>query len=446
MNRRAALLLVLSVVGLFCVGAFSGFRILSDGLRTVRETTDERLRAIGTTLARALAVGAGPEVLRAVRRDCLLEDAYLLGPDLRPVDRGPVALLRVDPDRALRAAAGAASVGPAYELEAPPGLEPDPLESPTNDAARPPGAPRGKAVLAGYFPVDRGGRREVLVLEAGASFTAAAVTLRRDALGVLLASFVLVLLCGGLLFLSLRAAARERLLFAQAERGRALTQMAAMVTHEIRNPLGTIRAGVELLREQHRRRDGESADDAEIYADVLSEIARLKDLSGGFLTLARDAPLQLGDCDLSQVCDELCAQLRREYPDLTIVREGAAAVTVTADGDKVRQILRNLLQNGAQALTGRGELRARVSATRDGAEVLVSDDGPGIETQLSRRLFEPFATTKEGGTGLGLVIARRFAERHGGSLTLLSAPRGAHFLLTLPRRPHNVEAPNGLHE
>ena len=120
---------------------------------------------------------------------------------------------------------------------------------------------------------------------------------------------------------------------------------------------------------------------------------------------------------------------------LRIERTGAARAPLLADPDKLRQVLRNLLRNAAQAMDGRGLLSVAVTTNRRSVSVLVSDDGPGITGQLSRRLFEPFATTKEGGTGLGLVISRRIAEQHGGSLELLPSSQGAHFLLTVPRRP-----------
>lgn len=483
MKRRLALLVFLSVFGVFAVGATLSFRLLVVGLRSAQGATEERLRGIGLTLARSLQAlpakegAAGQGLLRGVRHDCLLEDAYLLGRDLRPLaGRSALTLLRVDPDRALMAAAGVPSVGPAYDLDAPPvGAAPRERPSPGAQAAPAGGGalpaeedpaplPRGKAVLAGYFPVDRpGAERQVLVLEAGASFAAAPQALRQAAVGLIGAGAVLSLLCLGLLAATLRAAARERVLFAQAERGRALSQMAAMVTHEIRNPLGTIRAGVELLRElRHPRRGRGDADlrhdaapasadngEQEIFNDVLEEVGRLKELSAQFLELARDPPLQPQPCDLGVLCDELCAQLRREYPDresrggsavdgaerLRIERTGAARAPLLADPDKLRQVLRNLLRNAAQAMDGRGLLSVAVTTNRRSVSVLVSDDGPGITGQLSRRLFEPFATTKEGGTGLGLVISRRIAEQHGGSLELLPSSQGAHFLLTVPRRP-----------
>lgn len=433
MSRRAALLMLLSVAGLLTVGVVLSWRLLQAFSEVSESATADRLRGIGTTAAHAVALGAGEAQLLAICRENLLEDAYLLDASLRPLRHGAaLSLLRIDPDRAMRALAGQPSVGLAYHLEA---VDPDAAGVPSSPAE----------VLAGYFRVPAppsgvagSGAARVLVLEAGAAFVAAPRRLRAAVWATTAAAGGLAALFLLLVLQAVRAARRERKLYGQVQRGQAISQMAAMVAHEIRNPLGTIQAGTELLREQRP--------DNPLIEDILEEVRRISGLTSEFLQLARDAPLELREVDLSALCDDVCGQLRRAQGQgmatapgpHRIERAGEDGVMVVGDAGRLRQVLLNLALNALQAQEKTAGL-LEVSVSRRGAfaEVLVRDEGPGIDERLGKQLFEPFATTKVGGTGLGLVLSRRIAERHGGALDLVQnrpGERGARFLLRLPRR------------
>ena len=428
MKLRAAALLLVSVAGLLSIGIGLCFYLLSVGLSATQQVTEERLRAIGVTTAYAVGLASAQTeaaLLDSVARTNQLEGAYLLNGSaggLQPVPRpgrAALNLLRIDPDRALRALHGEMSIGAAYNLERTDDLL-------TSDAT--------SLVLAGYFPVAAESRPStVLVLEAGAAFIAAPLRLRGAAWAASAVAAALATLCVLLLLGALRAAARERRLYAQAERGQALRQMAAMIAHEIRNPLGTIRAGVELLRE--------APGSPELVADILAEIERLSGLTTEFLTLSRDAALRLTSVDLAALCDAIVERLRRipASAGLVLRRTGAAAARVQADAERVTQVLLNLSLNAAEAMNSSGELELRVEPGRREVAILILDSGPGISARTSRRLFEPFQTTKAAGSGLGLVLSRRIAEKHGGSLQWV--PKSAHelhgacFKLCLPISP-----------
>lgn len=457
MRLRAASLLGVSIVGLVAVAVVLCFRLLSAGLHATQQVTTERLRAIGMTAAQALpltAPASEPAFLAAVVRDNQLEAAYLLTESdgvLKPASGGEgpgrapgpgaslVNWLRADPDRALRALRGEPSVGAAYSLEP---VGPRPGGDGSGDEADEGGQAPSATILAGYFPVLRPQQPpRVLVVEAGAAFVTAPQRLRATAWAASAGAGVLAALCIALLLSALRAAAREQKLSVQAERGQAIRQMAAMVAHEIRNPLGTIRAGVELLREQ--------AASPEIVTDVLAEVERLSDLTRDFLSLSTDPPLRLGEVDLAALCDEVIERLRRQHPGeaLRIERTGAPpgeSVLLRGDADRLRQVLLNLSINAIQAMNERGRLELCAERCSDGGQILVRDTGPGIDPELGRRLFEPFQTTKASGAGLGLALSRRIAERHGGTLEWVppatqaaagSGRPGACFRLRLPLAP-----------
>src|SRR6185436_11321296 len=207
-------------------------------------------------------------------------------------------------------------------------------------------------------------------------------------------------------------------------------QMAAVVAHEVRNPLAGIKGAMQVLIGRRAKDDEE----LQVLRDIVARVDSLNDLISDLMLFARPRPPQLADVELLHLAGEAVTMARRDPSGqgLDIRVEGDAA-TVRADADLVRATLLNLLLNAGQALGGRGRVTVCVTRTDGQASIQVQDNGPGIPDALREQVFEPFFTTKARGGGLGLAIARRTAEIHGGTVTLACpASGGTVVTLTLP--------------
>ena len=210
-----------------------------------------------------------------------------------------------------------------------------------------------------------------------------------------------------------RKAAEERLAH-QAALAR-VGQMAAVVAHEVRNPLAGIKGAMQVLMARR------SADDSElsVMRDIVARIDALGELINDLMVFARPRPPRLSVVEIHSILADAITIARRDpSADGILLSVEGEDVSVTADGELVRATVLNLLLNAAQAMGGDGRIRVRTSQ-RDGYAVIeIRDTGPGVPLEVREQIFEPFFTTKARGGGLGLPIARRTAELHGGSLTL----------------------------
>ena len=204
-----------------------------------------------------------------------------------------------------------------------------------------------------------------------------------------------------------------------------LGKMAAGLAHEIRKPLNGIKGFASILG---RSPDRDSAERRYI-AHIMSSADRLNGMLGRLLDFARPDDLRLGRCDLRAEAQQVAEFVRAEEPggEATVAVEvPEAARFVLADGDKVKQVLLNLVKNGVEALEGPGRVTVRARAEPGhgtlGVHVEVMDTGKGIAAEDLGRLGEPFYTDKEGGTGLGLAIVRRILQMHGTEPDITSRP------------------------
>ena len=222
-----------------------------------------------------------------------------------------------------------------------------------------------------------------------------------------------------------------------AERLSAVGELSAMLAHEIRNPLGSIRGTAEILRDDFRSGDPKY----EFLEILLKETDRLNRVVEDFLRLSRPIDVERKTCDVAGELREVVALLTAQAAtrQVRLDLETRDIPLVTGDGERLRQIFFNLLLNGIQATGPGGRVSVKVTEiaptgdTPAAIELAFSDTGRGIAPEEQERIFTPFFTTKEGGTGLGLAITRRIVEAHGGSIIVESEPgRGTTFRVRLP--------------
>ena len=227
----------------------------------------------------------------------------------------------------------------------------------------------------------------------------------------------------------------------RSERLAALGVLAAGVAHEVRNPLVGVRAAAQLME----REPGFPPNLQEYTAIVIREVDRLNRLVGDLLAFAGHRPLRMQACNVNQIVEEA---LRLEESALqpgalTVVRRYDPAVpAVAADPERLLQVFLNLIRNGVEAMAGQtGELHLRTRFERvapqcgggAAAVVEIGDQGPGMLPDIQAQVFNPFFTTKDGGTGLGLPVSLRIVEEHGGAIEVQSeVGQGTTFRVLLP--------------
>ena len=225
----------------------------------------------------------------------------------------------------------------------------------------------------------------------------------------------------------------------------AVGQFAGQLSHEIRNPLTSLKLNLQSLQ-----RDVAAAripaDAGQPIAICLREIERLDRVSRGVLSLGRERRAAAAQCSvhqsLSEALDTMRAQLDAQRVTVRTALD-ATADTVHGDAEQLTAVFVNLLLNAAEAMPDGGTIGVASANEQAGPEVAavirvsVADEGPGVAPELRERVFEPFFSTKPEGTGFGLALALRTVEEHGGRLRLESPLQGsgAVFVVELPLAP-----------
>jgi two-component system sensor histidine kinase HydH len=221
---------------------------------------------------------------------------------------------------------------------------------------------------------------------------------------------------------------------ARGERLATVGNLAAAVAHEIRNPLSAVSMGLQRLRAEFEPAEREEY--RRMVDLVQGEVRRLNAIVEEFLSLARPIQLRPEAVAVAGLLDEIRRLVEPQAGPAGIVVEEtipAGLPPVRADRDRIKQVLLNLVLNALEAMPSGGRVTLGAAASDRALTFTVADSGSGISPELLPRVFEPYVTTKTKGLGLGLAIARRIVEAHGGRIEAESGAQGTCFRVTLPQ-------------
>jgi len=210
-----------------------------------------------------------------------------------------------------------------------------------------------------------------------------------------------------------------------------LGEMVSGISHEIRNPLGIIRSSAELLKKKMA-----SFDPSNTIPDIIvEESGRLNNIITDFLNFAKPKRPDFTICHVEEILEKnikyLSAQTKSQ--GYIIKHNDNNLPEIMADFDMLYQAFLNLLINATQAMQNGGTIYVKISSTGDAVTILIEDEGEGIPDNLAEKIWDPFFTTKEKGTGLGLVIVKNIIEAHEGSIELENrSAGGVRAKVTLP--------------
>lgn len=241
---------------------------------------------------------------------------------------------------------------------------------------------------------------------------------------------------------------RRETMAARTEKRASIDELSASIAHEIRNPIAAAKSLVQQMGEDPR-----SLENVEYASVALEELDRVESSISHLLKYAREEDLEFDRVKLADVLDRALAEMRAKFEagHVAVARNYIGGPTLVADGSKLQQVFVNILDNAIDSFADEKEER-RIDLHIDGelpgrVRVRVRDNGGGIPEEKIERIFNPFFTTKETGTGLGLTGCRRIARELGGDLRLYPRARGgARAVLWLPRAdalPNTAQAVDG---
>jgi len=224
----------------------------------------------------------------------------------------------------------------------------------------------------------------------------------------------------------------------ESERFSAVTLLAAGVAHEIGNPLNSLDIHMQLMSRRIKKLPARARTELEKSISVARhEVARLDQIVTQFLRAIRPQPLKLSLENINRLIESSIAFLQIEIANRDVLVElelDRSLPGLHVDGDQIKQAFYNIIRNSVQAMKTGGILRVRTKADESHVFVIFSDTGPGIPMDNMARIFEPYFTTKESGSGLGLMIVQRVMQAHGGEVGIESTEgKGVTVVLRFPQ-------------
>jgi PAS domain S-box-containing protein len=211
-----------------------------------------------------------------------------------------------------------------------------------------------------------------------------------------------------------------------------LGEMAAVVAHEVKNPIAGIRGALQVIGS---RMPADSRDRS-VVGEIIARLDALNGIVQDLLVFARPRDLRTESVDLGSLVTNTASLIRRDpaLADMEVRINGDRSI-VRGDTEQLQFVFHNILLNAAQAMGGAGHVDVAIARSAEGCRVTIADHGPGMPPDVRAKAFEPFFTTKHRGTGLGLPIARRVVEAHGGQIEIDTPEAGGTIVsIVLPSR------------
>ena len=230
----------------------------------------------------------------------------------------------------------------------------------------------------------------------------------------------------------------------ESSRSDAVRDLAAGVAHEIGNPLNAISLNLQLLAREFRRETNETRRTRLLHdiSTAQNEVRRLEGIIKGFLSALRPAKLNLVPGSLVDPLTDTLDALKAQFEDRRIQTQlnlPSALPTVLVDRAQMEQVFFNLVKNALEAMKDGGSLEIEVDADDRDVHVVIRDNGSGMDAATLAHIFEPYQTSKEHGSGLGLMLSRRIVHAHGGEIDVESKPgAGTAFTVRIPRLEKRV--------
>ena len=217
---------------------------------------------------------------------------------------------------------------------------------------------------------------------------------------------------------------------------KAVSDLAAGVAHEIGNPLNAIAIALQLVRRDPT--------DTDAIDTAIAQLRRLNDITRDFLAALRPRRPNLMPGSIADPLKNCLATLKQQFEEHRIkvaLDIPAALPNVAIDASQMEQVFFNLLKNALEAMKEGGEIDIALESDDQSVSVVFRDTGMGMDAEQLAHLFEPYRTTKEKGSGLGLMISKRIVTEHGGTIAAESAPgEGTAFTVSIPRLEKRIRA------
>lgn len=216
---------------------------------------------------------------------------------------------------------------------------------------------------------------------------------------------------------------RAEIEMARLDRLNLIGEMAASISHEVRNPMTTVKGFLQMLL------DKQDSKDKEYFNLMIEELDRANYILSEFLSISRTRPTMFERHNINDIVTSALPLVRADVlnTDKLLTVQLSNVPDLQLDIQEIRQLLLNLVRNGLEAMSSGGQLGIKTFSTNSEVVLVVSDEGNGIEQDMLEKLGQPFFTTKEQGTGLGLAVCYSIVSRHNGRISVETSPKGSTF-------------------